>query len=143
MLPKKTRKHKVHYFVSRQNNIKDRKYSKILQDLGILVLISLNGWQVCCLGFYSSLGISVKYQAITEEEEKKKTRKKRKGIDRFRIDETKTTPKNRQPLFHTCCKAQLAFILYLFLLLLLFYHRIKPAQMYRWNGSCVDHDQTG
>ena len=95
MLPKKTRKHKVHGFVSWQNNIKDKKYSKILPDLGILVLISLNGWQVCCLGFYSSLGISVKYQAITEEEEKKKTRKKRKGIDRFRIEETKTTPKKQ------------------------------------------------
>ena len=39
----KTRKHKDHHFVFQQNNVKVQQYSKILPDLVILELISLNG----------------------------------------------------------------------------------------------------
>ena len=39
----KTRKHKDHHFVFQQNNVKVQRYSKILPDLVILELISLNG----------------------------------------------------------------------------------------------------
>ena len=39
----KTRKHKDHIFVFQQNNVKIQQYSKILPDLVILELISLNG----------------------------------------------------------------------------------------------------
>ena len=35
---------KVHRFISRLNNVKTQKYSKILPDLVILELIALNGW---------------------------------------------------------------------------------------------------
>ena len=46
VLLNKTRKHKVDFFFSRQSNAKFKKYSKILSDLVILELISLNGWYV-------------------------------------------------------------------------------------------------
>ena len=48
VLQNKTRKHKVNRYVSRQKNVKVKKYSKIMPDLVCLELIPLNGWLVCC-----------------------------------------------------------------------------------------------
>ena len=47
------------------------------------------------------------------------------------------------PLFRTCCcKHSRLLPCNLFPLLVLFSHRITPTQMRKWNGNCVDPDQT-
>ena len=79
MLQNKTRKRKVHCFASRKNNVRVQKYSKILPDLVILELISLNDWYVCCIGSNGSLKISALYQAVTQTEAKIKQVKKERN----------------------------------------------------------------
>ena len=94
----------------------------------------LVGLLLCIQRLFGNFRLMSSHQKKEERKEEK-----RKGIDRSKIEETKTPTKT---VFRTCRKHSRPLPYYLFPLLLIFYQTIMPTQMRKWNGNCLEHDQT-